>query len=141
MQCAAAAAVAVVAVAVAAVGAAAAVVAAAASGVAVDVSSEQGAASVSAVLTVQPLMWLRKWLDQSQLRWASMQLVLPRSVDVVAVVWGVECYLILCCCEIAAAVVATYHKNTRSQLLQSPAGTRTSFQTKFDYTLSHINCS
>ena len=84
MQCAAA--VAVVAVA-AAVGAVAVVaVAAAASGVAVDVSSEQGAASVSAVLTVQPLMWLRKWLDQLQLHWASMQMVLPRSVDAVAVV-------------------------------------------------------
>jgi len=80
MQCAAA--VVVVAVAVAA----AAVVAAAASGVAVDVSSEQGAASVSAVLTVQPLMWSRKWLDRSRLHWASMQMVLPRSVDAVAVV-------------------------------------------------------
>ena len=85
MQCAVA--VAVVAVAAAAaVVAAAAAVAAAASGVAVDVSFEQGAASVSAVLTVQPLLWLRKWLDQSQLHWASMQMVLPRSVDAVAVV-------------------------------------------------------
>jgi len=83
MQCAAAVAVVAVAVAVAAV---AAVVAAAASGVAADVSFEQGAASVSAVLTVQPLMWLQKWLDQSQLRWASMQMVLPRSVVAVAVV-------------------------------------------------------
>ena len=107
MQCAAA--VAVVAVAVAAVGAAAAaaVVAAAAFGAAVDVSSEQGAASVFAVLTVQPLMRLQKWLDQSQLRWASMQMVLLGTVDAVAVVSGVECYLILCCCEIAAAVVGT----------------------------------
>ena len=84
MQCAAAAA-AVVAVAVA-VAAAAVAVAAAASGVAVDVSFEQGAASVSAVWTAQPLMCLQKWLDQLQLHWASMQMVLPRSVVAVAVV-------------------------------------------------------
>ena len=87
MQCAAA--VAVVVVAVAAVGggaAAAAVVAAAASGVAVDVSSEQDVASVSAVLKVQQLTWLQKRLDHSQHHWASVQMVLPRSVDAVAVV-------------------------------------------------------
>ena len=86
MQCAAAVAVVVVAVAAVGGGAAAAVVAAAASGVAVDVSSEQDVASVSAVLKVQQLTWLQKRLDHSQHHWASVQMVLPRSVDAVAVV-------------------------------------------------------
>jgi hypothetical protein len=66
MQCAAAVAV----VAAVAVAAAVAVVAAA-SGVAVDVFSEQDAASVSADSILQQLMWVREQLDQSQRHWAS----------------------------------------------------------------------